>query len=214
MWVVYSLLALLGLILLLLLVPVYGRVSYNGEELRVRIRVLGIPVTLLPAPAEDAPQKPPKERKKKKPGSADKPSKLQEFKELLRQDDLAATLGFLKELAVLAGKTAAKALKAVTVDRLTLQLLLATGDPAETATLYGKVCGVLYPTLAVVEQTVRVRRRYLRVEPNFLLEKSAVRFDLRLHVSVLKLLGAGLYLLVKFLALKEENTDRAYKEDI
>ena len=216
MWVVYSLLAVLGLVLLalllVLLVPVYGRVTYDGE-LHVRVRVLGVPVTLLPTPQSDKSPKPKKGKKKKKPTEAEKSSKLQEFKALLRQDDLAATLGFLKELAVLAGKTVGKALRAVTVDRLELQLLLATGDPADTAQLYGRVCGVLYPSLAMVERVVRVRRRQLRVEPNFLLEKSAVRFDLRLHLSVLKLVGAGLYLLVKFLLLKEDNTPSTMKEE-
>ncbi len=216
MWVLYCLLAVLGLVLLVLLVPVYGRVRYDGE-LQVRLRVLGVPVTLLPAPAEK-PNKPPRRGKpkpgKKKAEAGVKPSKLQEFKELLRQDDLAATLGFLRELAVVAGKTVGKALGAVTVDRLELQLLLATGDPADTATLYGKVCGVLYPALAVVERVIRVRRRHLRVEPNFLLEKSNARFDLRLHLSVLKLLGAGVYLLVKFLLLKEETNSGIVKEDI
>lgn len=205
MWVVYCLLAVLGLVLLALLVPVYGRVTYDGD-LRVRLRVLGIPVTLLPAPKEEKPPKKPRPEKRRQ--AAEKPSRLQELRELLRQDDLAATLGFLRELAVLAGKTVGKALGAVTVDRLQLQLLLATGDPASTATLYGKVCGVLYPSLAIVERVIRVRRRSLRVEPNFLLEKSGVRFDLRLHVSVLRLLGAGLYLLVRFLLIKEEKTDK------
>ena len=43
MWVVYILLGLVALLLLILLIPVYGRITYDGE-LQVRVRVLGVPV--------------------------------------------------------------------------------------------------------------------------------------------------------------------------
>ena len=198
MWVVYSLLALLGLVLLALLVPIYGRAVYDGE-LRVKIWVLGIPVTLLPSSPSDKPKKPAKKQPKK-------PSKLEELKELLRQDDIGGTLQFLRELASLVGKTAGRLLRAVTVDKLGLSLCIATGDPADTARLYGEVCGVLYPSLAAVERVVRVRRRALRVEPNFLLEQGGARFDVRLHLSVLRLAGAAIALLWGFLMMKETNS--------
>ncbi|MBQ9859575.1 MAG: DUF2953 domain-containing protein [Clostridia bacterium] len=198
MWVVYSLLALLGLILLLLLVPVYGRAVYDGE-LRVKIWVLGIPVTLFPAPPRE--EKPTKTAKKK----SNKPSKAEELKELLRQDGVAGTLDFLRRLATLAGKAAGRLLRAVAVDKLSLSLLIATGDPADTAQRYGQVCGVLYPSLAAVERMIRVRRRALRVEPNFLLEESRAAFDVKWHLSVIRLLAAGIALLFGLLMLKETN---------
>lgn len=201
MWVVYSLLALLGLVLLVLLVPIYGRAVYDGE-LRVKIWVLGIPVTLLPSSPSDKPKKP-AEKQADKPK---KPSKLEELKALLRQDDIGGTLQFLRELASLVGKAAGRLLRAVTVDKLSFSLCIATGDPADTARLYGEVCSVLYPTLAVVERGIRVRRRALRVEPNFLLEQGGARFDVRLHLSVLRLAGAAIALLWGFLMMKEMNS--------
>ena len=42
-------------------------------------------------------------------------------------------------------------------------------------------------------------------EPNFLLEDSAVRFDIRMHLSLWRLLGAAIALLWGFLMIKEEN---------
>ena len=204
MWAVYSLLALLALVLVVLFVPVLGRVSYDGE-LTVKLRVLGIPITLTPRS-----EKPPKKSKKKpkkakhRPKKEDKPSKWQEIKSLLKEDGVGSTLGFLKDVASLAGRTANKALKAVTVKQLRLHLLIATEDAAITAQRYGQVCGVLYPTLALVEQKVRVRRRQVRVEPNFLLEKSAVRFDVRFRVSLWRLIGAGFTLLWGFMMLQDK----------
>ncbi len=200
MWAVYSLLALLALVLIILLIPVYGRVTFDGD-LTVRIWVLGVPITLMPRPQPKSTATPKKGRKKK-----DKPSKLQELADLLRQDDLAATLQFLSDLTALLKRSVGRLLRSITVDRLELQMCIATGDPADTAQRYGQVCGVLYPALEWIGRAMRIRRRQLRVEPNFLLETSRVRFDLRCHLSVLRLTGAALALLWGLLLLREENT--------
>lgn len=200
MWAVYALLALLALVLLILLTPVRGRITYDGE-LAVRVRVWGIPITLLPRPEPSTTSTPKKGRKKK-----DKPSKLQELADLLRQDDVGATLQFLSDLISLLKRSVGRLLRSVTVDRLELDMCIATGDPADTAQRYGQVCGVLYPSLAWIGRLIRIRRQQLRVEPNFLLETGGVRFDIRCRVSVLRLTGAALTLLWGLLLLREENT--------
>lgn len=207
MWVLYSLLGLLVLLIVVLSVPVLGRIAYDGE-FTVQIRVLGIPIVLAPQP-KTKPSSLPRKRKKAPP---EKPSKFKELVSLMKQDDLVGTLHFLREVADLAAKTVGRVLRSVTVSRLELQMLIATDDPATTAQRYGQVCSVLYPALAGIEQVVRVRRRNLRVEPNFLMEKSAVRFDIRLRMSVWRLLGAGIALLWGFLLLKEQDNPQIQKE--
>lgn len=207
MWVLYSLLGLLLLLILVLSVPVFGRITYDGA-LSVRIRVLGIPVTLFPQP-EESPSRPSRKEKGK---PKQKSSKFKELTDLMKQDDLAGTLHFLREVAALAAKAVGRVLRSVTVSRLDLQLLIATDDPAVTAQRYGQVCGILYPALAGIESAVRIRHRNLRVEPNFLLDKSVVRFDMRLRVSVWRLLGAGIALLWGFLLLKEQDKPQNSKE--
>ena len=198
MWVVYVLLAVVALVLLLLSLPVVGRITYDGE-LTVYARILGIRVTLYPEEQEKTePQT--KRRTKKK-----KPSKLQELKELLRQDDVAGTLRFIGDVAKLVKRAAGRFLRAVTVTHLQLQMLIATGDPADTAQLYGQVCGVLYPALETIAYYVRIRRRQVRVEPNFLLDKSQARFDIRLRISLWRLIGVIVTLLWGFLLLRNED---------
>ena len=209
MWVVYILLGLAALLLLILLIPVYGRVTYDGA-LRVRVRVLGVPVTVLPRPKEDSP--PPKNAQKAKKDAAEKPSKVKELIELLRRDDIERTLHFLSGVASLAGRAVGRLLRAVTVDQLWLQMRIATGDAATTAQRYGQVCGVLYPALELIGQRVRIRRRDLRVEPNFLLDSSAARFDIRLRVSVWRVVCAGIALLWGFLILNEQDQPQNIKE--
>ena len=211
----YILLGLLGLVVLVLAVPVYGHLRYDGD-LTARVRVLGVPITLLPR--EEAPAAKPKKPAGKKAGAKkktkpeEKPSKWQEMVAMFREDGPAATLHYLTELAKLAGQATGRLMKATTVDNLRLELLVATGDPADTAVRYGQVCSALYPALAGIENWVRIRRRHLRVEPNFLLEKSDLYLDLRLHVRVWQALWAALVLLVKFLLMKETNETVNYKE--
>lgn len=207
MWVLYILLGFLALLIAVLLVPVFGRITYDGE-LMVRIRVLGIPITLASRPQKTTTRR----SRKAKTDPSPKSSKYRELVSLLKQDGLAGTLSFLREIAALAAKTVGRVLRSVTVSRLDLQLIVATDDPAVTAQRYGQVCGVLYPALAGIESVVSVRHRHLRVEPNFLMEKSAVRFDIRLRMSVWRLLGAGITLLWGFLMMKEQSNPQMKKE--
>lgn len=208
MWVVYSLLGLLAavvaLLLLLLFVPVWVRVSYR-DELYVRLRVLGIPVTVLPAKEDETTPK--KKAVTKKP----KPSKgralKRELTEAFREDGPGATLAYLQELARLAGTGVKRLLRSITVDRLQLELLLATGEPADTAITYGRVCGVLYPALAAINGPVQIKKKDVRIEPNFLLDASTVSFDVHLHVRVFQALGAATGLLWRYMMLKEPTTE-------
>ncbi len=216
MWAVYSLLALLGLVLLavllLLFVPLGARIAYDGE-LQVRLRVLGIPITLLPAKKGDSSaEKPPPKPKKKAAGPSKGQQLKQELSTAFRQDGLGATLQYLGELARLAKSALGRLLHSITVDKLTLEMLLATGDAAETAKLYGTVCGAVYPLLAAVSGPLRIKKRALRIEPNFLLPQSGVQFDVRLHVRVYQAVAAALWLLLRYMTIRE-TTDIRTKEE-
>ena len=148
--VVFVLLGLIAVMVLVLFVPVYGRIRYDGEW-RVSLRVWGIPIPLLPA-AEEERETPAAVKKKQKKKSS---SKKEELKQLFREDGLEGTLRLFGRLAVLAGKTAGRLLRAVTVDKLELELLVAAEDAADTAVRYGQVCGVLYPALAAISGPVK-----------------------------------------------------------
>ena len=206
MLAVYILFGLLGFIVLLialvLFVPVYARITYD-DELRVQVRVLGVPITLLPS--EDKAETPKKASKKAK--KTEKPSKVKELADEItrsfKEDGLSATLRYLTDLAKLAGQALGRVLRSITVDKLALELIISDGDADTTAIRYGQVCGVLYPTLTAIAGVVKVRKRAVRAEPNFLMDKSTVYADVRLHVWVYRLLGAAIVLLVKFLLLKD-----------
>lgn len=204
--ILYILLGLLALALLLVLlvlfVPVYARITYD-EELRVRVRVLGVPITLLPS--EDKPEE--TEAKPAKMSAPAKPSKAEELlgevSRSFKEDGVAATLHYLGELARIAGQAVGRVLRGVTVDKLALELIIADGDADTTAIRYGQVCSVLYPAFTAIAGVIKVRKRDLRVEPNFLMENSTVSTDVRLHIRVYRVVGAAIVLLVKFMLLKQ-----------
>lgn len=202
--ILLGLLALvLLLILLVLFVPVYARVTYE-DDLRVRVWVLGVPITLLPR--EDEPKEPRATSSKVKP---QKPSKtkelLSELSRGFREDGLSATIHYLGELARLAGQAVGRVLRSITVDKLDLELIVADGDADATAIRYGQICSVLYPAFTAIAGVIKVRKRNLRIEPNFLLENSTVRADVRLHVWVYRVVGAAIVLLVCYMLLKDSD---------
>lgn len=214
MWVWYSLLGVLVLLIVVLSVPISAHIAYDGKLL-IRIRFLGIPITLAPQ-KEKKSKKTSLSKKKKAKTSATKKkknsSKLKELVELMKQDDLAGTLRFLRAVARLAAKTIGKLLRSITVKRFDLLVVVASNDAAVTAQRYGKVCGVLYPALASIESVMRIRERDIRIEPNFLMEKSVVRFDVRLRLSLWRLLGIGISLLLGILTMEEKSDPQISKE--
>lgn len=210
MLALYILLGLLAFVLVLLLlvlfVPVYGYIAYDGE-LKAQIRVLGIPITLLPTPEKPA-ERP---SAKKRPKDA-KPSKAKELVNELtrsfREDGVAATLEYLGALAKAVGQAVGRVLRSIVADKLKLEMLIVGADAADTAIRYGQVCSVLYPSLTAISDVVRVRCRDVRVEPNFMVEKSDARFDIRFHVWVFRLVGAVIALLIRMLLSKDSITDK------
>lgn len=208
MWAVYILLALLTLIIIVLLIPIYGRMTYDGK-LVIKIWFLGIEDTVWPEAVTVQPDGTTVPKKRRR--LVYKLSRIEELAELVKQEDLMTTLYFLKEAIKLEGKALWRFLDAVTVDRFDLQMLLATGDPAETAQFYGEVCSFLYPILEWVSRKVRFRKKNVRVEPNFLLEQSDVRMDVRFRMSLPKLIGIVLKLAVGLALMQEE--DDNLKED-
>lgn len=212
--VLYSVLGLLALVLLLLLLllllPVSVRIT-GGDVWRVRARVLGVPITLLPA--RDKPRK--KKKPSKKPQTAakapqKKPSKAAQLKAELKaafqRDGVAATALYLKRLAALAGQTAGKILRAITVDRLQLRLLVVAEESADTALWYARLSGIVYPAVATLERVMPIRHRDVRVEPGFLQTEGRVTADVRLHAVPVRLLWAILWFTVRFTEMNDQPT--------
>lgn len=192
----YIVLGILALLFLCLLLPVSLRVSYRGE-LWVRARILGVPVTLFPrrekpgkAGAKRA-AKPPSKRRQKREKEREK---LIDLSRMLKEDGVGGTLRFFGELAKLLWRAARRVLRAVTVRKLWLRMRIGGEDAADTALQYGRACAALFPGIEMIGTLVRVRRRDVKVTPLFPEGESSAQFEIRLWVTPLKVLWAGLCL--------------------
>lgn len=188
-WIILSVLAAL---FLLLLAPVHFYVSFQ-EELRIKLRIIFVCKTLYPQ-KEKKPKPKHSEKRKRKKQEGRTPS----IGDMFKEDGVGVTLAYIKEIADLSIITLKKALRILVADRLTLDLTIATGDPAQTAIYYGTACAVVYPALAAIETAVTVRRRDIRVTADFEAEKGRASFELRLHASVLRILISAGGLLWRF----------------
>ena len=175
-------------LLVLLLVPIRLRASFHGELL-VRIRYLFIVKQLVPEKNKKKPKKAQKVQKKakKKAEKKEEPS----FGQMLKEDGVSATLTYYKKLVSLAGTIVKKLLRVLVVDKLEVQLRIATDDPADTAVDYGKACAVVYPAQALLESIVKVKKRTVQLAPDFTREKGEAAFDVQVHVTPLRMLKAG-----------------------
>ena len=212
MWVLYGLLGLLALLLVIFSIPIRCRISYDGE-LITSFRLLGVQLQRVPFLEAMVTSTSRSARKSGRRSTTEiAVERLREMATLIKQDDLAGTLHFLCETAKLVGQTIGRLLRSIRVKRLDLQMLIAAEDPDITAQRYGQVCSVLYPALAGIEQAVRIRHRNVRVEPNFLLEQTSVRFDLRFRITIGRLLIALFALAWGFLMIEEQNDPQITKE--
>lgn len=110
-WIV--LLSLLGLLVLLLAVPIYLRVTFHGE-LTVLVRVWGIPFRLYPRKKKPEKEKPPKAEKPKK-SRKQKPGKLRKesmsVSQMLKEDGVGAVVSYYTSLARLLSTEARRLLR-------------------------------------------------------------------------------------------------------
>ncbi len=203
----FVLLGLLALLVILLLVPVRLRVRYE-TELAATLWVLCVPVRLASKkekPKTEQKADKPKPKKDAKPGKEEKKKKdvlaLKQHAKELKENGVAAAVEWLKEVAQRVLKAADRLLAAITVTNLAARVDVAGEDAAQTALTYGKICGAVYPALGVVESKLKVKKQDVQIAPAFCLEKTRFCFDVRLKVSVWRVLVAALVLLIQYIKL-------------
>lgn len=213
MWSVigYILLSLLCLLVLLLILPVYARVRYR-EELTVTVRVFGLPVYRYNS--AKAPKEKPKKRADKLGAKSEKKKNtlLGDLSTRLKSDGVRAVLDEARALSRFVGGAFRRVARTVVVDRLQLQLVIASEDAAATAQNTGKVCAVLYPSLTAIQAVIRIRKRAVTVTPDYLGEKSRAEADVLVHALPVRLLVTALWALFAYGALQSHKSAKTKEE--
>ena len=202
------------LILLVLILPVRLRVTYD-KTLTARLRILFfIPYTLYD---ESRPEKP----AKKKKADADKPKKekpkkekksashlFKERAEQLKTRGAAGVLDWLRDMARLVLGATRRLLRAIRVTRLDLQIRVAGEDAAETALSCGRWCAAAYPLLGTLMCAVRTKRSDVRIEPDYFGDKTIATADVRLSILPWRVLVAAVWMLISYLRLTRPGSDQ------
>lgn len=142
-----------------------------------------------PEAAPDAPAEDGKPQKKKKRG----------FIERLKPHSLSDVLGLVQDGCAALSPALKFLTKHLHFRHLRLYLAVASDDPANTATLYGKICAAAYNLLAALQCWVDIETDEFRILANFYNEKITFRGALELRVSPMAAILLVLILGIKFL---------------
>ena len=196
----FTLLGVLGLVLLLLLfvllMPVGADVEYIGGKLKVSAKACGILIQLIPKKMKEKHEKPKKEKKPKKPKKEKKPKKKKEGEEEKPKEK--KKLDFTKEeIFELIEKVlgSLKKFGKLTVDRFLLHYTAGGKDPYNVATTLAYVNASLCALEPVCSRQFRVKDYDVWTDSDFTADKmkidAAVCITLRLWQFVRVGLAAG-----------------------
>lgn len=149
---------ILALLVTVLLIPVYVRVTYEHGEINAVLKYARFTIPLASSEKNDGEET----KKENKPPKAEKEEKKPSKKPTWEQ--IQYTLDTLPKVILKALKRTGRR---IWIDPLKVHVLVATADPADTAVLYGKLEGFLAAFLPMLHRTVRIREQDIQLFPDF-----------------------------------------------
>ncbi|MDR0739062.1 MAG: hypothetical protein LBF33_02810 [Oscillospiraceae bacterium] len=117
------------------------------------------------------------------------------FKNKEKKDIIVLVLQVLKELIV----RFKFIYNAVKLDKLFLKIVVASEDASETISSYVKVCGLVYPFVSFLASSKRVKDIKINIFTDFLREKVQVLLEVKIHLTLARILLEMFKLLFFFL---------------
>ncbi|MBQ3150712.1 MAG: DUF2953 domain-containing protein [Clostridia bacterium] len=203
---------ILGIILFLVLifcVKISVELIYD-KSFAVTLKVLFIKIPLLPS--SEKKKKPKKEKTKKEkpkkepakeqtPATAPDPNapKKENFvMKFYHNQGFDGTVVFIKDvLRVLNTFLGDIFRRSFTIEKLFLRMRVSKGDAAETAIAYGKTCAAVFPAMAHICATMRVRKYDIEISPDYLASKSTSAIRAELSVRPIRITNAAVKLAFK-----------------
>ena len=180
-------LKVLGSILLLFLLLSFlrvGAVADLGAELRVRLRIGPVKLTVLPKK-----EKKPQEEKKTDGQPAEEKAPKEKKKRALPKLDFAE----LRDLAGTAfgalGQTLRRTCRRTRIDPLELCVVFAGDNPADTAQTYGYACAVLWTLMPRLEELFYIPNPSIHLDMDLQAEETTVEGTVGVSLRVCDLLA-------------------------
>lgn len=195
LYIILGILAFLGLILFL---PLQIYLQYTEEEgFGFRLRFAYIPLVDSRKEKPEKPEKPkkPKEEKEQQENKKDKKkgsSGAASLLNFLGLGDIASIANakkaldqkglcqMLSDLASAVGGIFArigKLLARGVFQKFTLRVVVGDEDAADAAMTYGRICGIIYPTITLLDSAFTFRQRTVDLRCDFAEEKTKIFFE-------------------------------------
>ncbi len=205
------LLIILGVILLLigiLSIPFHIYAEYI-ESFVLYVRWLFIKIYIYP-PADKKKKKKAKNKKDedKKDEDEDEDDEQEQEKEEKKEKSenfikvfynnqgVPGMLELIKSICAKLKKGFRKIGKSFYIRKLWLRINVADGDSAQTGIKYGKICSAVYPSMGYIVNCVNAKNCSVKVQPDFLGEKTRGGFAVKLFIIPSKLIGSGIKLAI------------------
>lgn len=185
------LLIVLGVLALLMVLPLGGRVCYSEKGLTVFLRVGPILVRLYPS-------------SKEKVEKEEMPKKEKEKPEIAQKHPKGGLLSTVQGILPMVGPTLRKLKRKLTIDILDLRVTWAANDPADAALGFGYASAAMGTLWAVISENFKVKDHRLDCDVDFMADKPRVYGEAQLSLNLWKILTLVLPLLVQFLKIRSQ----------
>lgn len=201
MKVLLIILAVILLFIGILSIPFHVYTEYI-ESFVLYVRWLFIKIYIYPPADKKKKKKDKKKKDKDKDEEKEDDKKDEEEKPKEKGDNFIKVFynnqgvsGILNLIATIAGKLRKglhKMGKSFYIKKLWLRINVADGDSANTAIKYGKICSAVYPSMGYIIDCVNSKNCSVKVQPDFLGNKTVGAFELHLFVVPSKLVGSAI----------------------
>lgn len=189
------LLAILGVLLLALaaalLIPAKVRFSYDQGEMALWIRYGPLKIRLFP-PKEKKPKQPPPSQAEAPETPEKEPEKTKRAKKPRAKINLQQILYSLETLPPILVRALRRTGRRIRVGPLKIHLLIACGDPADTAQLYGRIQAALAAGLPILHRAVSVKDQDIQLFPDFLRDRMDCIADVGASLRPWDLVSVGI----------------------
>lgn len=202
MVVLYILLGIIAFIALVLSV----RITINGEffdEFKLNIKWLFVNIQILPSkPKKDKPPKKEKLKKVKEEKTTEEITDTTEKKENIfakfyKNQGFDGVIELVNNAATDLGKMFSSFKKHIVLRELYLWMTISSGDAAQTALDYGRICQKVFPALSFICTNLTVKKYDVEIEPDFIGVKNKAQFASSVSIRPIFFINAVIVLALR-----------------
>lgn len=200
-------LGIVAFFLIILMIPIYIKFTYN-EETSLLLRYLFIKFKVLPQ-KEKTEKQLAKEKKKEEQKLAkslkkkkntlktenqttevEEESNFKKFKNLLKEKGIDTFFSLLYEILKAIKNAAKGTLNNIVIKNMTLKVSVGNDTPYQTAIDYGKMCSAIFPASVFVVENIKTKAYNIQVIPDF--ENKSIKVNAVINIKVRPIIMVGI----------------------